>query len=187
MPLQMDVRLELVDMAVITSGSTSGAVRWNPNAPYQPRVSGPTGTVPGFAHWANFYGFYRCVKYSYKVTFTNLEAFPCVVYCLNMNNDPGTSPTAFNASNPLCTNKVISSKGGMDRAEMQGTYTVAHVLGSDEVEYSDSYRSLINTTPADVTWLALGAQSNTASVLSNGVAVRLELRMFTRFYDRLQQ
>jgi hypothetical protein len=166
-------------------GGQSIAERWNPNATYQPLVGGPTATIPGFSTWATFYGFYRVISYSYDITFSNLEAFPVNVWTLNQNNDPGTTPFVSSAANGFSQRNLLSSKGGQDKCRIRGTYKVSQILGSNAPSTDSAYRSLINTTPADVLWLAICAQSSNGASLTNGVTYTMSLTMNTQFFDRL--
>jgi len=185
-PSMIKTRLRQNFLFTLT-GATVVCRRYNPNAVYQPEVGGATATVPGFSELAALYGFYRVFGYSYKAECTNLEAFPVTAIVLNSNNDPGTSAGVIQAANDLCAVKVLSSKGGMDRAIMSGKYTVARVLGSNAVATADSYRSLITGVPADIAWLGIAAQSNTGTSLTLGMNVLLDLTMYVEFYDRLLQ
>lgn len=185
-PSRLDTRLRSTFIFTLTGGTTVTR-RYNPNSAYTPEVGGATGTTPGYSELAALYGFYRVMGHQYKAICTNLEAFPVSIVAINSNNDPTTSAGVVQANNDLCTTKVLSSKGGMDRATLSGRFTVARILGSRSVEQADTYRSLINGNPADVTWLGLGAQSGTGTSLTLGVVVVLELVQFVSFYDRLLQ
>lgn len=186
-PPQLDMKLTMSYLGTLTGGGTIVS-RWNPNSAYQPQVSGATATVPGYSEAAAFYGFYRVTKYSYVVDFSNLEAFPVTCYVVNSNNDPGTTASVVvSAGNAMNQTSFLSAKGGMDRKTFSKNVTLATLLGSDAIETADSYRSLINGSPSDITWLGLGAQSGTGTALTVGVVYRFSLTMYCRFYDRLLQ
>lgn len=171
-------------------GTSSGAGpilvrRYNPNSIWQPEAGGSTGVVPAYSEWAAFFGFYRVVGYEYTVTMTNKEAFDVQTYIVNSNNDPGTTAPATLTSNPLCKWKMLSAKGGLDKVSYSHKYNLEQILGTDTCYTADSYRSLIGASPADITWLGIGAQSLTGANLTNGVDIALTLVMRTVMYDRL--
>jgi len=182
----LEVNLRTTDIRVL-QGGTAVSERWNPNAAYQPLVGGPTGTIPSYSTYALLYGFYRVIRYTYVVEFTNMEAFPVAVYVLNLNNDAGTSAAFELASNANSSFKILSAKGGKDQATLRGSFTIARILGSQAPLLDSDYRSLNNNTPADVTWLQYCAQSTIGTSLTNGVAYVSRLSMVTQWFDRLQQ
>jgi hypothetical protein len=183
-PNEMDVVLKFVRVAAISGATTTLAQRFNPNDAF---AVDPTGasSPKGFAGWATFYGFYRVVVYSYTITVVNRQATPVTITVVNSDNDPGTTFNASIAGNPLTQQKILSAAGGLDKCTFTGNHTVADVLGSDSVEFDDTYRALNNASPADVIWLSIGAQDLTGANLTNGVDYILHLSMYTRFYDRL--
>lgn len=183
----MDVALSQTFLFQLSLAGTTTCRRYNPNVAYQPEVSGATAAVPGYSEFTAFYGFYRVVKYHYKCTFSNMEAFPVSIYCINSNNDPGTTAALIVSNNALSQNWLLSSKGGLDTKTFSKTLTIAQVLGSDAVETADSYRALITGAPSDIAWLGFGAQSGTGTNITIGVTCMLELTMYVRFYDRLLQ
>jgi len=183
-----DKKFAMTFLFTLNGATTTIVRRYNPNVPYQPEVSGATNTVPGYSEYAALFGFYRVIKYRYKATMSNLEAFPVAVYALNSNNDPTTTAALVVSNNALCQNGFLAAKGGgKDTLIFTKEVEVAHLLGSGAVEDADSYRSLINAAPADITWLGFGAQSGTGANITLGVVVMLELTMYVRLYDRLLQ
>jgi hypothetical protein len=186
-PPEQDVKFKVISTAVISAAAPQVIKRWNPNSAYTPETGGGSGSTPGYADWAALYGYYRVVAYNYKITIMNNEAFPVIVYVVNSNNDPTTSNNSTLASNPLSQTFALSAKGGQDRCEFTKHLRISEVVGSDAVEFDDIYASLINTSPADITWMGIGVQSIGGSNVTNGISVRLELVQYTRFYDRLLQ
>jgi hypothetical protein len=178
-PPEADVQLQTIDIGTLSGAFSVRTARYNPNA--------LTNTVPGFSEWGSFYGFYRVIAYDYEVTVTNNEAFPIVAYILNTNNDPGLSATAFTSCNSLSDTYTIAAKGGMDRHVFTGRKMISDVVGTDAVEYADSYRALISGAPADITWLAVGAQSGSGANITLGLNYTTKLTYYVRFYDRLTQ
>jgi hypothetical protein len=179
-----------VPLRQLYNGTLTGAIniatRFNPNAAYQPSVGGPTGTVPGFSEWAAKYGFYRVLAYRTRVRFMNGTAIPARVYCLNTNNDPGTNPGISAEANRLCKTRDLSMAGGQDKATISSLTHVSTVLGSNMIRFDNDYRALINATPADVIWFALGARALDGAT-NVTVYWSLELIMYVEFFDPLAQ
>jgi hypothetical protein len=187
MPTEMDVKLQLYNASQSQGAVPNIVLRFNPNCAFQPVVGGPTAAVPGFSHWALFYGFYRVVAYEYEITITNNEAFAINCYLLNLNNDPTTTGTASLSTNALSQHKVIAPKGGMDKAIFKKRLKISDIAGTTAVEFDDTYRALINASPADLFWLGVGIASVSGVNLTNGATITTYLTMYTRFYDRLDQ
>lgn len=182
----MGIKFRPIWLGTISGAAISICKRWNTNSIWQPEVSGGTGTTPGYADWASFYGFYRVIGYKYTISFTNKEAFDVGVWVANSSNDPGTTTNSTITSNPLTSWKQLSAKGGMDRCKISGAFSMAHVAGTDAVYTADSFRSLIGANPADVSWLGIGIQSFGGN-LTNGVDVEFQLSQKTIMYDYLLQ
>lgn len=173
-------------VGTISGASTNVYKKFNPNSIYAPEVSGTPGQTPGYADWAAFYGFYRVIEYSYKISIMNKEAFDISVWVNNSNNDPGASANSTIASNDKTQLKTVSAKGGLDKVTFTGHYTIAQIIGSDAVYTADTYRSLIGSSPADVTWLTVGIQSFGGN-LTNGADMEISLSQKTIMYDYLTQ
>jgi len=183
-PDSITVQLGYPSEFILTGASAVVSKRFNTNSVFAPEVG--VGTVPpGFNQWTAMYNQYRVIAYRYKFYCTNLETFPCYVYSLNSNSDPGTAMTGTVLGRPNNQFKQISGAGGgKDQALLQGSYTISRIVGQS-TEFDDKYSALANANPADVTWLAFGAQTSTAANLTNGISFFGLLTMQVRFYDRL--
>ncbi len=182
----MGIKFRPIWLGTVSGSAVSICKRFNPNSIWQPETSGATGTTPGYADWANFYGFYRVIKYHYTISFANKENFDVGVWVCNSSNDPGTTTNSTITANPMTTWKQLSAKGGLDKVVIRGTYDVAHVAGTEAVYTADSFRSLIGASPADISWLGVGLQSFGGN-LTNGVDIEVQLTQDTIMYDFLLQ
>lgn len=171
----------------VPGGSSTGSVRFNPNALYQPVTGGATAAINGYAPYALQYGFYRVMSYSYTVRFVNNEAFPVAVFVTNSDNDYGTAPAITAAANPLSQRRTLGPLTGQCMGVIRQRVHVSEVAGTRAVAYADSYRSLNNTTPADLMWLGVSAASMTGTALSVSVRFEMHLVMNVLWHDRLQQ
>jgi len=186
-PPEMDVKLTSVYGLTISNAASSSINRFYSNSAYTPLVGASSGLTPGFSHWANFYGFYRVIAYSYDITFVNNQAFALDCFVLNTNNDPGTTASVQVQANPLTQHKTLSGAGGMDKVRFTKLLTIAHVAGTIAPETGETYRALINADPADLFWIGVGIKSVGGSTVTLGAACQVYLTQYVRFFDRLQQ
>jgi len=184
---ELRVPMVLDFTGTLAGGVPAISVRLNPNTPYQPIVGGSTATLPMYAIYAQMYGFYRVVSYSYVVRFCNTETFPVDVWILNSDNDWGVNPTIASSSNPLSQRKIVGSVNGQSLATLRRSVTVPQIVGSNAPLTADSYRALINANPADLMWMGICAQSMTGVSFTTGVRFECHLMMHTLFHDRLNQ
>lgn len=187
MPSQIRVKMKMEFLFQLTAASNIIVRRFNPNSLYQPDVGGPTATMPGFADYAQLYGFYRVLGYSYKVDIANMCTFPVAAYILNSNNDPSTSASLINVANPLSQKCMLSPTGGLDRHTFTKKVWISDVVGTNAVATADNYRALVTGSPADVTWLGIAIQASTGANVTPGAYVALSLFFYAEFYDRLAQ
>lgn len=182
----MGILFRPIWLGTISGAAASIVKRFIPNSIWQPEASGGTGTTPGYADWAAFYGFYRVIHYKYRVTFTNKENFDVSCWISNSSNDPGTTTNSTITSNPFTQWKTLSAKGGLDRVTLSGSHLVSTIAGTDTVLTDDSFRSLIGANPADVMWIGIGLQSFGGN-LTNGVDIECQISQKTIMYDYLLQ
>jgi hypothetical protein len=182
------VLLKVISTAIISGASPQVTKRWNPNSAYTPETGGGSGATPGYADWAQLYGYYRVIGYSYSFTASNNEAFPVIVYSVNSNNDPTTSNNSTLATNRNSFTKQLAAKGGIDSWTFRSPYyPVTYIVGSPAPKFDDLYSALVNASPSDLTWMGIGAQSIGGANITNGISVSLQLNQFVIFYDPLQQ
>lgn len=182
-PPHMIVRLRYPSEFILSGSGQSFCKRFNTNGALSPEVG--VGTKPnGFAQWATIYNQYRVLSYDYHFRCANKENFEVYVYDTNSNSDPGTTATGTVAGRPNSHDALLSAKGGMDRTEFKGRYTINHIVGQNTT-IDDKYSALANALPADVTWLGLGAQASGGSNLTLGVTWFGVVFMRVKFYDIL--
>lgn len=184
LPTEANVRLKYAEYQTLTSAATFKNYRWNPNAAYDvDPVLGSTST-PFFAEWAGIYNFYRVIGYRYRITVVNKEVFPVTYVVINDNTDPGTGGTLLGlGGNPKTQSATVAGTAGPCRHVFKGSYRIADVVGSRSVENDDNFAALTNTVPANRTWLTIGADTTSGSVLTNGFVVNVEIIMQIRFYE----
>jgi hypothetical protein len=186
--LKKQVLLKVISTATVSAASPQVIKRYNPNSAYTPETGGGSGATPGFADWAQLYGYYRVVGYSYHFTASNNENFPVIVYTTNSNNDPTTSNNSTLATNRNSFTKQLSAKGGMDAWTFRSPYyPITYIVGSPAPKFDDLYSALINASPSDLTWMGVGVQSVGGANVTNGISISVQLNQFVLFYDPLQQ
>lgn len=187
-PTEVDRTLSFVRM-FISSGATTGITkRFTPNSAWRPDPASFAHPATGFAEYQAEYSLYRTIKYRFQIFAVNNETKAVWVGVTNTNADPSTSQSSTEFGNDYCQATLLAAKGGMDRAEFNGTYKVATIVGSRDVETDDDYRGLMSsggeTSPPDLIWLGLTAVALTGDLSSAGVSWTLRLFMTTRIYDR---
>jgi hypothetical protein len=185
-PTERDITL-IYPFDFTLGGSATVSRRFTPNSAYDVDPTAGSTSTPGFAEYANLYGYYRVVRVSYKIEISNTDALPVHAYTYFTNADPGTSMPYTVVGNPLAKGKLLSAGGGgRDTIVLQDSQTVATILGSNTVEWDDQYRSLTNASPADLVWLTVGVhQPGGTSITAASVNVVVVIRMLIRFYDRI--
>jgi hypothetical protein len=188
MPTEMDVQLRFIRKFTNSGASPAVTKRFTPNSIWRPDPSSFAFPAMGFAEWQELYSLYRVVAYHYVIVAVNNEAFPVAVYITNTNSDPSVSQALSEGVNDLSQRRVLSSKGGMDRTTISKGYKVATVVGSNDVEMDDDYRGLMTagseTSPPDLIWLGVGAESITGANITLGVSFVVTLKFTVRLYDR---
>jgi len=187
-PTEVDVELRHVRRWTNAGAASAVTKRFTVNSAWRPDPVSFAFPSTGFTEWQALYSLYRVIIYSYEVAIVNNEAFPVVVYVTNTNADPSTSQAFSEAGNDLSKRRVLAAKGGQDRCFIHGRYNVATVVGSDDVETDDDYRGLMSaggeTSPPDLVWLGVGAQSLSGANITLGVSAEILIRQVTRVYDR---
>ncbi len=187
-PTELDVEFRFIRNFTNSGAAPAVTKRFTPNSAWRPDPVSFAHSAAGFIEYQALYSLYRVIKYSYEVVAVNNEAFPVAVYITNTNQDPSVSQALSEAGNDLSQRRVLSAKGGMDRAVVRRGYKVATVVGSNDVEFDDDYRGLLSsgseTSPADLVWLGIGCESLSGANITNGVSFILTLRQTVRLYDR---
>jgi hypothetical protein len=168
-----------------SSGNSTIARRWTPNALYDIDPTFGSTSLPGFAEWINFYQWNVVPSYSYKCTFVNNEAFPVVIYIMNATADPGTTGTNYYEYSTAKYGKQItlSSKGGMDRKVVTGRVSVSALTGQN-VFLDNSFRGTSTSNPSTLVYFGIGYNTLTNDFTTAGVTFQLELSVTAHFFIR---
>jgi len=185
-PDEMDVVLAYPGNGIIFAAAQTSAKRWTPNAPYDVDPTLGSTSTPGFSEWAGFYSYVRCEKYEIEATVVNLDTSALDVYFVHSNTDPGTVGTNYQQYATAAFGKTIglSPKGGMDRATYRQKVNVGALVGGVDVSTDDSFRALTSTTPADLVYFGIGAQTMTGGNMVTGLGYTFNIRMWCKFYGR---
>ncbi len=175
-PAQTDKILHYSNMGKISGAAVNVSTNFaiNSNAPNG-------GNAPAeFSNWATMYDFYRPVACTMHLSMANAETFPVSVGYAFTTENPGTS-TSYDE---LMAERIC----GRSQFLLNHTFKPVHIkysniVGSDAVETADSYRAIINSSPADTVWLTLGVFSPTSANLTNGATYQLDLYISIRFYN----
>ncbi len=175
-PAQTDKILHFSNMGTINGAAV------NVTTPFAINSNAPNGgNAPAeFANWATMYDFYRPIACTMHLSMANAETFPISVGYAFTTENPGTSAPF----DELMAERI----SGRSQMILNHTFKPFHIkysniVGSNAVETADSYRAVINTSPADTVWLTLGAFSPTGTNLTNGATYQLDLYVYIRFYN----
>jgi hypothetical protein len=190
-PESLSVVLSYVDDSSVRNsvGSNWLLYRYRANSAFDPDPLLATGALGGFLEWANFYRQYLVMSVTVEAEFSNLEAFPIALTWLFSDIDPGTvvisRTTAQNAAEQYKVTpvKVISAKGGQDRARFRVHYNLPRLTGSF-IQYIANYFGLVNGNPGTICFLGVVAWPLDNSVFVNGVASMTRLNFKIKFTRR---
>jgi len=115
----------------------------------------------------------------------NNDAFPIEIFACPVNFVPSlvANPTAY-FSQPESRTRVLSAKGGMDRASLVWTGSVAGFGGSASTSVEDSYCGTTDNTspPSDNLYLIYGSRTwGNASI--SAPLFKIRVRIFLEFYE----
>lgn len=189
LPSETLTRLTWPSSGSVTSAGAQYAVKaWKTNDAYDvDPVLGSTNT-PGFALFADWYTFYRVIDYRTTIHVANTQSFPVSLYFVNSNNDYSATPATYElyAANPYGRIALLPAQGTTGSYKIfVFRHTISQIVGSLAPETEDNYRALTNTSPADLTWLSVAVNTNSATnLLSTGVRYQLTHTMTVRFFGR---
>lgn len=189
LPSETFVTLTWPSAGVITSAGAQLATKgWKTNDCYDvDPIFGSTDT-PGFALLSDWYAFYRVVSYTSIIEVCNTQNFPVSIYFINTNQDYRSSASSFElfAANPYGRIALLPAQGTAGSyKKFRFRHTISQIVGSSAPETDDNYRALVNASPADLTWLAVGINTHSATnLLSTGCSFQMKHTMNVRFYGR---
>jgi len=129
----------------------------NPNI-----VTTVSTALPGYVFYSTAYRKYRTYRFMFSFLVANNDAFPIEIFACPVNFVPSltANPTAY-FSQPEARTRVLSAKGGMDRASLVWTGSVAGFGGSSSTSVEDSYCGTTDNTspPADNLYLIYGSRT----------------------------
>jgi len=178
-------RLKFPTTKVLSTGTNVSSVRFTANGAYDVDPTLGSTSTPGFAEWAAFYGFYRVKGVGIEVGFVTQETLKaCQAYIYFSNTDPGTSANFSVTANPLSKVGVMGVSAGKSTCKLRQYKKVSQILGSNTTFTDDNYRALTNAVPADLVWIACGAQTLDGTNFTGSVVMQILITMDVEFYDR---
>ena len=163
------------------------------NAPYDVDPSVGSTSTQGHAEASTYYNRCRVIGYHSEISFASATTYPVIAMVLHRNTNLSSSGgSATDATpylgNPLTQHHLLTGFSGESRCVLSAKHTIQKVVGSTAVTTADNFASQVNTIPADLTFLEIGLKtvSPTGSYLTTGVAVLVNLKMKTLYYERKQ-
>lgn len=184
-PDELDVKLMFRKTDKLING-LSGVVAksFHTNSAYDvdPAV-GSTETL-GFDEYAQLYSYYRVIGYSYECTVINPTDYPILFSALNTNLDASVAGTNYTlySTNPHCKSKLVSTIGSVNNHTFRGSHKLSSIVGSPAVETADSFRSVVSSSPSDLTWFTIAGESIGGADIS--FVYDFKIIMHVRFYGR---
>lgn len=170
--------------AVNNAGFVYTNVRYEPTYAYDIDPAGGSTAMPGFTELGGCYRRYRVVSFRYRIAYANQEAFPVVVWCCPVNNDPGSNMTAYQTllSSRESRRKVLGPSTGNGIGTLVGQCSVSSFSGITNAGVDDNTSaSVAGTAPINNIWLAIGGVGSVALV--NGIYIDLQLEVTLDFYE----
>lgn len=194
MPPKLIRTLRYVDSAYVRNnpGNSFLVYSFRINDLYDPDPLILSGSISGFKEIMQFYSFYRVLHVAATVTISNLESFPLMYgMVFSQSNLTGTIVTRDDAMNALedpfsSRAKLLSGKGGMDRAQISKGISCARILGIRSQYMSEAnYAGQGLSTPTTPLWLNFIVASGTGGSLANGYCTTTTLTFHSEFFGLL--
>lgn len=174
--------LDINNQQIGTVGANYGGVQYSANDAH--------GLAPmGFAEMAALYRYYRVRAVAIDVKGANMEAFPVQVFITPTNTLYTTGYTHGQQlyQNAFTRSWMVGAKGGQDRFHLKNFISTRKMVGTNAVEFDDSYAALTTATPNNLWYYyfyalpVLGIDTWTAT---NGVYITARLTFYIEFYER---
>lgn len=187
------VKLRYVDTTsnrVGSVGNSFGYIRYWANNLFDPNPLVFTTVVPGFKQLTTLYDRYRVRSTKLTVRCTNMEAFPVMVLIWPSFVDLTTSISnqflQEMLANPYVKYKMLSPKGGMDRAQLSNYISWTKFSGTKNVSTDTDYSALVSTAPAQLFFFNIAAYSVDGANFTANTSVVYEARLtfYSEFYER---
>lgn len=190
------VKLTYTDTTNYLMGSVASAYDINTyriNSAYDINASVGSTAIAGFVEWSNLYQVYRVLRNEVRIDFCNLDTTTGqpILCGFFPSTGSGTIASWSNVyelcSNPRCTNRLISSVGGMDRCTIRQKIDLGNLVG-DRAKYlaDDSYAAAINANPAILIngYVFIASGTDVAFGSLSAVAARVTMTLTVMFYQR---
>jgi len=140
-----------------------------------------TTACPGFTELSTLYARYRVLSWSYKFSFSNLEAFPMTLLTGFSNSNIGTASLGITyAGNPLFKCAELGDRIGNGIKTLRGRASVVKIVGTKQPLYDDLYTgsTLSATLPtAGTVWLYAGVISSQAMTVGVNMTCEITLKV----------
>jgi hypothetical protein len=187
-PDSVKVKLKYVERVTMNTLTSTGAwsYAFRLNSVFDPNFTG-TGHQPnGFDQWAAFYGKYRVVGGSWRVTYANADVqYPVDLIAVERANDNSVDSSVEAYLQEPRSHYALGAARGAPAVSLGSSFQNQKLLGLDSKEFADQdYAALVTTNPAIQTWLMLFAQVHHSELSSADQAVMVEIWYDVIFYER---
>lgn len=151
-----------------------------------------SGSISGFKEIMQFYQYYRVLHVRCQATIANQESFPLMYgMVFTQSNLTGVIATRDDAMNALeapfsSRARILSAKGGVDRATLSQSIPCARILGLTRQYMSESnYAGIGLASPTTPLWLNFIVASATGAALTNGYCTTTTIHFQSEFFGLL--
>jgi len=169
------------------AGSRVASYEFRINAPYDVDAGLGTTSTVGFNEWTALFGNYRVLRVHAHAEFCNLDAVSTYV-AMNMGNVSFANNTFTQSEwqNDYTVSAPLGQTTGMNVRVLTLDHNLVQIVGDPSCLIDDDYASAAGGIPNQIVYLNMAADSGNSSLTQTlGVAVRLELTMWTHFFKRL--
>lgn len=172
------------------NNSAYGFLSWRFNGMYDPSSAIGTYYPVGFTAYASLYERYWVRGNKINLEISNMQDFPVmvVVWPSAYQSTPSVNANYLQwiISNTYSQHRLLSAKGGMDRARITMYMSTKKVVGNRVAITDALFSALTNTNPTRLLQWNVGVYplNSSDTITSNSIPFELRMTYYTEFYDR---
>lgn len=160
--------------------------RYTPTSCYDVDPFLGSTSMPGFTELGALYRKYRMRRYHIKVTASNMETFPGLLWICPTNVDPGanTSSYANFLSNPRSKQVMLGPTNGASSKTLQDSVSLEDFAGvTTHQALDDLYSALMTNVPSNNLYHAVGFVCPNNQTASGGIYYDVVIDIEIDFYE----
>jgi len=185
-PPRLATTVRFNDFITLTNvGAKVANVRFSPSNAFDVDPTVGSTSCPGFSEYALLYKMYRVQSARIKITMSNAEAFPVLMYLSPANADPGANYVIATAQTfmgqPTCRRKMIAGNSGNNTGTLAINVSTAAFGGAWNGNIIDLYSAGVGVGPTANWWVTFGTVSTTNFTVLGilcDVSIELDIEFF---------